>query len=69
MQSETMQVMTWHGKPLVSPKEFREMLDDEISLPNIYNLCHKEDFPCLHVGKKLLIPVQAAFEWLQNQRG
>ncbi|QKN23158.1 MULTISPECIES: helix-turn-helix domain-containing protein [Caproicibacterium] len=68
MQDETIQVVTYNGKPLVPPKDLYKMLGGAISLPNIYDLCHREGFPCLHIGKKLLVPVQAAYEWFQQQK-
>jgi len=48
MQDETAKIMTYHGKPLIAPKELYDFLGREISLPNIYDLCHREGFPCLH---------------------
>ena len=68
MQDETVKIMTYHGKPLITPHELYDFLGGEISIPNIYNLCHREGFPCLHIGTKLLVPVQAAYEWFQQQK-
>lgn len=37
-----------------------------ISKQNAYILCHRKSFPCVQVGKRLVIP-RAAFEkWLEN---
>jgi excisionase family DNA binding protein len=37
-----------------------------ISKQNAYFLCHKKSFPCVQIGKRLVIP-RAAFEkWLEN---
>lgn len=52
MQDETVKIMTYHGKPLITPHELYDFLGGEISIPNIYDLCHREGFPCLHIGKK-----------------
>ena len=60
--------MTWHGKPLVSPKEFCLILGGELSLPSVRCLYHREGFPVLRLGRKILIPVQAALEWLNSQK-
>ena len=68
MIDETIKIMTYHGKPLITPHELYDFLGGEISLPNIYGLCHREGFPCLHIGKKMLVPIQAAYEWFQQQK-
>ena len=37
-----------------------------ISIGNAYNLLHREDFPTLHIGKRLLAPRDRFLEWMQN---
>lgn len=39
-----------------------------ISKANAYALTHREGFPVLHVGRRLLIPKAALDEWLLQQR-
>ena len=35
-----------------------------ISLPKAYELVKEPDFPAIHVGGRILIPVEAFREWL-----
>lgn len=35
-----------------------------ISLPKAYALIKEPDFPTIHVGNRILIPVEAFHEWL-----
>lgn len=35
-----------------------------ISLPKSYALVKEPDFPTIHVGNRILIPVEAFHEWL-----
>ena len=37
-----------------------------ISRGNAYILLHREDFPTLHIGKRLLTPRARFLEWMQN---
>ena len=37
-----------------------------ISRGNAYTLLHREDFPTLHIGKRLLAPRDRFLEWMQN---
>ena len=37
-----------------------------ISRGNAYTLLHREDFPTLHIGKRLLAPRDRFREWMQN---
>ena len=35
-----------------------------ISLPKAYELVKKKDFPVIHIGTRILIPVDAFKKWL-----
>lgn len=37
-----------------------------ISKQNAYILCHRKSFPCVQVGKRLVIPRAAFVKWLEN---
>ena len=37
-----------------------------ISLPKAYKLVKQSDFPVIHVGSRILIPVEAYKEWLRE---
>lgn len=63
-----LKTLTWNSKPLVSPREFCDMLGGELSMPSVRCLYRQKGFPCIRVGRKILIPVQAAYEWLNSQR-
>lgn len=38
-----------------------------ISLPIAYELTHRQGFPVVHVGRRLLIPREALSRWLEAQ--
>ena len=38
-----------------------------ISLPSFYVLAGRPDFPCVRVGRRLLIPVEGLREWLRQE--
>jgi len=38
-----------------------------ISRPKAYELANRADFPALHIGRRILVPVAAFDQWLQNQ--
>jgi len=40
-----------------------------VSEPTAYQLTEREDFPCLRVGRKKLIPVDGLRNWLAAQTG
>ena len=43
----------------------REMADRMgISLPKAYELVKEPDFPSIHIGTRILIPIEAFNEWL-----
>lgn len=35
-----------------------------LSLPSTYTLIKREDFPALHIGRRIVIPVAAFENWL-----
>lgn len=38
-----------------------------LSRSGAYALCHRAGFPAVRVGKRLIIPRQAFFAWLERQ--
>lgn len=40
-----------------------------ISLPTFYALAGREGFPCVRVGRRLLVPVDGLREWLAREAG
>ena len=38
-----------------------------ISRANAYNLLHREDFPTLHIGKRMLVPRDKLVRWMDEQ--
>jgi excisionase family DNA binding protein len=38
-----------------------------VSKPTAYALCRREGFPCIEVGKKLLIPAAELERWLSEE--
>ena len=53
------------GKNTMSVKELAERMG--ISLPMAYDLTHREDFPSLQVGAKILVPIDAFKDWLARE--
>lgn len=51
-------------KKTLNVKELAQQLG--ISLPTAYDLCKREDFPHINIGKRVIIPVSAFEEWLVN---
>lgn len=37
-----------------------------ISCTNAYALLHQEDFPTLHIGKRLLVPRDKFIQWIND---
>lgn len=37
-----------------------------ISRTNAYALLHREDFPTLHIGKRLLVPQNEFIQWIRE---
>ncbi len=40
-----------------------------ISIGNAYNLLHREDFPTIHIGKRMVVPRDRFFAWIDQQIG
>ena len=38
-----------------------------ISIGNAYNLLHREDFPTIHIGKRMVVPRARFIQWMKNQ--
>ena len=38
-----------------------------ISRGNAYCLMHREDFPTVHIGKRMVVPRNRFFAWMNNQ--
>ena len=38
-----------------------------ISLPTFYELSSRADFPCVRVGRRVLVPVDGLKEWLAKE--
>lgn len=52
-------------KLTLRPSEAAELM--QVSKPTMYELCRREDFPVIHIGRKLLIPKAALMAWLNKQ--
>ena len=37
-----------------------------ISKVTLYQLIHRDDFPCIRIGKRVLIPRDKLIEWINN---
>lgn len=48
-----------------TPKEAAEAMG--ISLPLVYSLCKQSGFPCIHIGRKIVIPTSSLNAWLNHQ--
>ena len=40
-----------------------------ISRANAYNLLHREDFPTLHIGQRMLVSRDKLVQWMDGQPG
>ena len=38
-----------------------------ISRANAYNLLHREDFPTIHIGKRMVVPRARFIQWMDRQ--
>lgn len=38
-----------------------------ISRANAYNLMHQDDFPSIHIGKRLIVPREKLIAWIDRQ--
>ena len=54
-------------KTMLSVEEAGEMLG--ISRQLAYQLANRDDFPCLRIGRRLLIPRRKLIEWVDNHCG
>ena len=57
------------NKPTLTIAEAAQYIG--ISKPNMYKLAKKQDFPTIHVGRKILISRDALLRWMEkgNQHG
>ena len=39
-----------------------------ISRAGAYQLLHREDFPSIHIGKRMLVPREALLSWREDQQ-
>ncbi len=52
-------------KLALSPAEAAEVIG--VSMPTMYDLCHRADFPSFRLGRKILIPVDPLREWANRR--
>ena len=52
-------------KHTLNISELAEYLN--IGRNNAYNLTRKEGFPCVSIGKRLIVPIKALEEWLAEE--
>ena len=50
---------------VLTVEQVRQFLN--ISRPMAYELCHKENFPKLRIGRTIRIPRDSFFQWLENE--
>ena len=64
--SELNTVNSFSDLPLVlNATQLADVLS--ISRANAYNLLHREDFPTLHIGKRMLVPRDKLVLWMDEQ--
>ena len=62
--SENNVVNSFSDLPLVlNASQLADVLS--ISRANAYNLLHREDFPTLHIGKRMLVPKDRLIRWIE----
>lgn len=49
----------------ITTKEAASILG--ISMPTMYELVHRQDFPSIKVGRKILINVEGLRKWIDNE--
>lgn len=49
----------------LKPAEAAEVLN--ISLPTMYKLCRREDFPKIRFGRMIVIPCSSLEKWIETQ--
>ena len=37
-----------------------------LSLSKAYELCHSKNFPCINVGRRMIIPKMALIKWMES---
>ncbi len=52
-------------KLTLKPAEAAKLLN--ISLPTMYQLCNREDFPSIRIGRMIVISYAGLKEWLEKQ--
>lgn len=54
-------------KLTLKPSEAAHLLG--VSLPSVYELCRRNDFPAFHVGRCILISADGLRRWVSQQAG
>ena len=39
----------------------------QISRPKAYELVHRADFPVIHIGRRVLVPVEGLKKWMEKE--
>lgn len=60
-----MQTFTEPEKLVYKPAEVSTVL--QTSLPVVYGLCKRADFPAIRIGRAIVIPKAALERWLEEQ--
>ena len=58
---------TWDQLPLMMNAEQVAMVL-EISRAGAYQILHREDFPCIRLGKRMMVRREAFLRWLEAQQ-
>jgi len=53
--------------PVLNATQLSEILG--ISRAGAYNLMHREDFPTLQIGKRMLVPRDKLMVWIERNTG
>ena len=53
--------------PVLNATQLSEVLG--ISRAGAYNLMHREDFPTLQIGKRMLVPRDKLMVWIERNTG
>lgn len=53
-----------NGKLCINVKEAANLCG--ISQTSMYELTHRADFPCIHVGKRIVIPYERFVRWINE---
>lgn len=59
--------ITHNIKPTLTVEEAARFIG--VSKPKMYELTRKENFPVIHIGKKILINRQALLKWMEDNYG